>query len=195
MSILQQSALVLNRNWQPIHVTCVQRALTLLFGESVRVVDPDDYQIYSWHDWLLVKPDEDEPAVQAVHFRVKAPEVVVLNDYDQLPRAVVTYSKRNVFKRDRFTCQYCGTQPGRDELTIDHVVPRSLGGMSNWENCVLACLNCNHRKANKTPQQAGMRLRRPPERPTWKPLYASLSVVRESWSKFIVESSRDKAIA
>ena len=65
------------------------------------------------------------------------PEVVTLTEFDRLPSAAVTFSRRNVFKRDRFTCQYCGKQPGGDELTIDHVVPRAQGGESSWTNCVV----------------------------------------------------------
>ena len=78
-----------------------------------------------------------------------------------MPAAAVTFSRRNIFKRDRYVCQYCGSQPGSEELTIDHVVPRSQGGVSSWTNCVLACMTCNKRKADRTPEQAGMMLRQP----------------------------------
>ncbi len=84
----------------------------------------------------------------------------MLDSYDRLPSAAVSFSRRNLFKRDHWTCQYCGLQPGGDELTIDHMVPRSQGGTSTWENCVLACVTCNKRKADRTPQQAGLKLRR-----------------------------------
>jgi len=79
-------------------------------------------------------------------------------------------------------------QPGSEELTLDHVVPRAQGGVSNWENCVLACMACNKRKADRTPEQVSMRLRKRPVRPTWKPLYADHSVRIESWSKFVSEA-------
>ena len=100
----------------------------------------------------------------------------------------MTFSRRNIFKRDHYVCQYCGNQPGTDELSIDHVVPRAQGGVSNWTNCVLACMTCNKRKADRTPREAGMRLRKAPVRPTWKPIYARDSVRIESWSKFISET-------
>ena len=93
-----------------------------------------------------------------MRFRLRVPEVVTLTDYDRLPAAAVTFSRRNIFKRDHFTCQYCGAQPGSEELTLDHVVPRAQGGESRWDNCVLACLACNKRKADRTPEQARMRL-------------------------------------
>ena len=187
-TVLQRPTLVLNRNWQPINVATVARALILLWNESARVVDPEDYQLYDWKDWSELVPDGDEPCVQAVTQRIRIPEIVTLSGYDRLPSAAVTFSRRNVFKRDHFTCQYCGQQPGTDELTIDHVAPRAQGGESSWTNCVLACLACNKRKDDRTPEQAGMRLRKAPVRPTWKPLYAAYNVRVESWSKFISEA-------
>ena len=158
--VLQRPTLVLNRNWQPVNVATVARALVLLWNESARVVDPADYQLYTWADWSKLRPRDDEPFIQAVRFRLRVPEVVALSGYDRLPVAHVTFSRRNIFKRDHYTCQYCGAQPGSEELTLDHVVPRSQGGVSSWENCVLACMACNKRKADRTPEQARMRLRK-----------------------------------
>ena len=159
---LQRPTLVLNRNWQPVNVATVARALVLLWNESARVVDPGDYQTYTWEDWSKLRLRDGEAFIQAVRFRLRVPEVVTLTGYDRLPTAAVTFSRRNIFKRDHFTCQYCGVQPGSEELTLDHVIPRSQGGESRWENCVLACLACNKRKDNRTPQQARMRLRNKP---------------------------------
>ena len=121
------------------------------------MVDPNDYQLYTWADWSRLGPREGEQFIQAVRLRLRVPEVVALTGYDRLPMGAVTFSRRNVFKRDHYTCQYCGAQPGSEELTIDHVLPRSQGGMSSWENCVLACMACNKRKADRTPEQARMR--------------------------------------
>ena len=186
--ILERPTLVLNRNWQPVNVATVERALTMLWNESARVVDPSDFRLYSWADWSQLRPTEGELFIQAVRQRLRVPEVITLTGYDRLPTAAVTFSRRNVFKRDHYTCQYCNVQPGTEELSIDHVLPRSQGGTSTWENCVLACVACNKRKADRTPQQAGMQLRRPPVRPTWKPLYAAHRVRIASWAKFISEA-------
>ena len=216
IKVLQRPTLVLNRNWQAINVATVARALIMLWNESAKVVDPVDYQLYDWHDWSKLVPDLDEPHVQAVRQRFRVPEVVTLTEFDRLPSAAVTFSRRNVFKRDRFTCQYCGRQGrsqfgngdgagqsdsnsggrsrdlrrplGDVELTIDHVVPRAQGGESSWTNCVLACLECNRRKADRTPEQAQVRLRKQPVRPTWKPLYSEHAARMESWSKFISQA-------
>jgi 5-methylcytosine-specific restriction endonuclease McrA len=185
---LQRPTLVLNRNWQPVNVATVARALVLLWNESARVVDPADYQLYTWDDWSKLRPRGDEPFIRAVRFRLRIPEVVALRGYDRVPVATVTFSRRNIFKRDHNTCQYCGVQPGSDELTIDHIVPRAQGGVSSWENCVLACVTCNKRKADRTPEQARMRFRRQPVRPTWKPLYAEHGMRIASWSTFVSEA-------
>jgi 5-methylcytosine-specific restriction endonuclease McrA len=186
--VLQRPALVLNRNWQPVRVATVARALVMLWNETARVVDPEDFQLYAWADWSRLRPRAEEPFVQAVRFRLRVPEVITLVGYDRLPLAAVTFSRRNVFKRDHYTCQYCGAQPGGEELTIDHVLPRSQGGVSSWENCVLACMGCNKRKADRTPEQAGLKLRHKPIRPAWKPLYADHCVRIASWSKFVSEA-------
>ena len=116
---------------------------------------------------------------------MRVPEVVCLSRYDRLPGTAVTFSRRNVAKRDHHTCQYCGAQPGWEQVTIDHVVPRSQGGASSWTNCVAACVACNARKADRTPEQAGMRLRSHPARPEWKPLYAAHNVRIPSWTRFL----------
>ena len=187
-SVLQRPTLVLNRNWQPVNVATVARALVLLWNESARVVDPADYQTFDWNDWSKLRPAGGDVFVQAIRFRIRVPEVITLSEYDRLPTASVTFSRRNIFKRDKFVCQYCSDQPGTEALTIDHVVPRAQGGESRWGNCVLACIGCNHRKADRTPQQAGMKLRREPVQPKWKPLYAAHDMRIESWSKFISEA-------
>jgi 5-methylcytosine-specific restriction endonuclease McrA len=186
--ILERPTLVLNRNWQPVNVATVSRALVMLWNESARVVDPQDYQLYTWDDWSQMKPGEGELFIRTIRMRLRVPEVIALTEYDRLPAAVVSFSRRNIFKRDHFACQYCGVQPGSEDLTIDHVVPRAQGGTSTWENCVLACVACNKRKADRTPTQAGMRLHKQPARPNWKPVYASPDVRIASWSKFISEA-------
>lgn len=125
------------------------------------------------------------PCVRAVHRSLRVPEVICLAHYDRLPGSAVTFSRRNVAKRDHHTCQYCGSQPGAEAITIDHVVPRSQGGVSNWTNCVASCVRCNALKADRTPEQVGMKLRRHPVRPEWKPLYAAHGVRVESWARFL----------
>lgn len=188
MAVLNRPTLVLNRSWQPVGVASVARTLVLLWNDTARVVDPQDYQLYSWADWSALRPAGDEPFIQTVRLRLRVPEVVVLTHYNRLPRNSVPFSRRNIYQRDHNTCQYCADQPGTRELTIDHVIPRSHGGTTSWENCVLACVTCNSRKANRTPAQAKMPLRRLPAKPSWRPVYASHEVRIESWSRFLSEA-------
>lgn len=187
-AMLMRPTLVLNRSWQPVGVATVARSLTLVAGDRAQIVDPADFRQYTWADWARLLPQEDEPFIQSVKFRLRVPEVITLAAYDRVPKNVVTFSRRNLYRRDQYTCQYCGAQPGSEELTIDHVQPRSRGGTSTWENCVLACLECNQRKANRTPREASMPLHKCPLRPTWTPLYARHTVRVESWSKFLSEA-------
>ena len=187
-AVLDRPTLVLNRNWQPVGVATVARALVKLWNDTARVVDPADYQQYTWADWVQMRPADGDLFIQTRRFRLRVPEVVTLTNYDRVPANAVTFSRRNIFKRDRFACQYCRRQPGSEELTIDHVLPRAQGGVSSWENCVLACVDCNTRKADRTPAQARMTLRKQPHRPLWKPLYSTRGVRIDSWSRFLSEA-------
>lgn len=187
-AVLSRPTLVLNRNWQPVGVASVARSLTLVAAERARIVDPNDFQQHTWQDWSQLIPPDGEPFVQAVRFRLRIPEIIALTDYDRVPTSIVTFSRRNLFKRDRLMCQYCGVRPGTEELTIDHVLPKSRGGASTWENCVLACIDCNGRKANRTPEEARMPLLKTPVRPKWAPLFARHDTRIASWSKFVSEA-------
>ncbi len=103
-NVLQRPTLVLNRNWQPVNVATVARALVLLWTKAARVVDVADYQTFSWNDWSKLRPSEGEDFVQAISMRLRVPEVIALSSYDRQPASAVTFSRRNVFKRDRFVC-------------------------------------------------------------------------------------------
>ena len=186
-AVLNRPALVLNRNWQPVGVATVAKALTKVWNNMARIIDPADYQQYTWDDWSQLTADGDL-FIQTRRSRLRVPEVVTLTQYDRIPTNHVTFSRRNVFRRDAFTCQYCGVRPGSHELTIDHVTPRAQGGTSTWANCVLACVSCNARKADRTPEQARMPLRSQPVRPLWRPLYSARGVRIESWVRFVSES-------
>ena len=105
-----------------------------------------------------------------------------------MPRLQVAFSRRNLYRRDDHRCQYCGRRGKSGDLSIDHVLPRSRGGMSSWENCVLACVACNHRKADRLPEEIGWQLLKKPIEPTWAPTFeAPVGRVRISWEKFISE--------
>jgi len=182
MSVLDNKTLVLNRTWHPIHIATVRDAIILLFKGAARAVCPETYQTYDFDDWLAVPPN-GHGAVHSRHLTISAPHVIVLLAYDKVP-TVSTFSKRNVFKRDKHTCQYCGKQTRA--LTIDHVTPRSRGGQSNWLNVVAACEDCNKRKADKSPEEAGMRLMCKPYKPNLNisALLQRQASVDPIWAKF-----------
>jgi 5-methylcytosine-specific restriction endonuclease McrA len=184
--MLSEPALVLNRNWYPIGTTTVRDAICMVYREAAKALDPHDCSVHDFDSWASLRVAENEPCIRTVRLRLRVPEIIVLNTYDSLPRRRVPFSRRNIYKRDGYRCQYCGARPPIAELTIDHVVPRSLGGHSSWGNCALACLRCNRRKAHRTPFEAGMHLLREPGEPTWSP-YVSIPLVkrRASWEQFV----------
>jgi len=163
-------SLVLNRSYLPVHVTTVRRAFSLLYRGVARAVD-ENYRTFDFADWTTVSALDSE-AVGLVSGLVRVPRVILLVSFDRVPRREVRFSRHNIFMRDGSACQYCGERKSRSELNLDHVIPRSRGGMTTWENIVCACLECNRLKGGRTPEEAGMRLRRKPRRPAWTPFVA-----------------------
>ncbi len=184
MSVLNRHTLVLNKLWQAINVRTVARALCMVWAENARIVDVDNYAQYTWSDWLTQEPGEE--FIQCIGTRIKIPEVITLVNYSKVPTRNIAFSRRNIFTRDKHTCQYCGKQPGSKELTIDHVLPKSRSGKSTWTNCVLSCVECNFRKADRTPEEAKMRLRKEPKQPIWNPGFHVKRPI-PSWEKFLSE--------
>lgn len=172
------SVLVLNRLYVAVHVIGVRRAFGLLCCELAEVIHIEDgrYANYDFQSWREVcellahakQPDEDW--IRAVHFEIQVPRVIRLLHYDRLPRRGLRLNRHTVFARDGHRCQYCGRRFPSSDLSLDHVIPRSRGGETTWENVVCACLECNVKKGGRTPQEAHMRLVAPPVRPKRSPL-------------------------
>lgn len=189
LKALDRTVLVLNRRWDPIQTTSVKDAIGLVAKGSAFVIDPatfDRHDLISWGEVSKAMKVVGDGLIRSQHLAIVPPEVVVLTEYEGRGERSVVFSRKNIFKRDRYTCQYCGKQPGPEELTIDHVIPRSRGGTSTWENCLLACVECNKRKADKTLEQAGMTPRKIPKKPSWKTLaQVHPKARRESWEQFL----------
>jgi 5-methylcytosine-specific restriction endonuclease McrA len=172
-SILNQHVLVLNRLWQAVNVCTVERALSLLFMGHAQVVDPGDgeFNTYNFNQWRDFSDDATggEDFVHSISIRIRIPRIILLLFFDRMPNKEVKFTRQNVFERDKNTCQYCGKKFDRNELNIDHVVPRQHGGLTTWTNVVCSCIGCNSRKANRTPEQAHMHLVRKPKKPRWRP--------------------------
>lgn len=181
--VIDQPVLVLNKNWQPIAVFDVATALTTVIRDMGQALDTTTYQLHDFGSWSEVEA-QDLVRVPTPSGGVPAPEVIVLQEYNQLPARGISFSRRNLYRRDGGACQYCGVK--HETLTIDHVLPRSRGGPTSWENCVAACGPCNHRKADRTPEEAGLTLRSVPKRPSWQPTFTvPKDRVRPSWAPFL----------
>jgi 5-methylcytosine-specific restriction endonuclease McrA len=163
--------LLLNSTYEPLKVISWQRAITLMWLGKVEVIRSYDRE------------------VRAVTFKVSMPSVVRLLRFVRRKRPQISFSRRNLFARDRNICQYCGKDHETPELTYDHVLPRSQGGKTDWLNIVTCCVGCNRKKGGRTPQQAGMRLLREPKRPDRLPGVMTVTVgVRnapDSWRDFL----------
>ena len=186
------SVLILNRKFQPINVTNVYRGLTMLYLGVARAVD-EQYRVYDFQSWSDVGVTNEEESIGLVSRRIRIPWVLALSAYEKLPRLRVRFSRLNIYARDENTCQYCGKHFPRVDLNLDHVLPRSQGGKTCWENVVCSCIECNLRKGGRTPVQANMRLLREPLRPRWTPFIRGgyKEPLRKAWLPFmsLVEAS------
>ncbi len=188
--MLSSPVLVLNNNYTPVTVTSVRRAFVMLYCGVAKAVglNYETYDFESWQEISLLKERLDgKEVIRTVSKAIRIPRVILLVRYDRMPKRVVKFNRINIFRRDKNTCQYCGVEYDRSELTLDHVVPRSMGGKTEWENIVCCCSKCNVKKGGRTPEAAGMKLTAKPKKPRWNPL-ANLSVhtVRyREWEPFL----------
>ncbi|MCG3179707.1 MAG: hypothetical protein BIFFINMI_02048 [Phycisphaerae bacterium] len=194
-STLNAHVLVLNKHYMALRAVNVRRAFSLLFRDLAEVVSIEDgsYATYNISTWMELseyrakfEPDGHD-WVRTVRFQIAVPRVIRLLFYDRLPRQEVKFNRRNIFARDENRCQYCGKRFPTSELSLDHVVPRSQGGASTWENIVCACLTCNIRKGGRTPQQAHLKLVRHPVKPKRSPML-SVRLGQDryaSWKQFL----------
>jgi 5-methylcytosine-specific restriction endonuclease McrA len=183
----ERKVLVLNKSWAPMRTETLEKALTKVCKGVARIINPEDYQAMTWEDWSKLKPLGDE-GIRTANMVFRIPEVILLNEYNKLPMPRKTFCRRQLYRRDDYRCQYCGDRPGTSELNVDHVIPRAQGGQTTWENCVIACVACNSYKANRTPEQAGMKLLSQPTRPGYKQLRQEEFVQIDSWRSFLSEA-------
>lgn len=195
--LLGSSVLVLNRFYLALHVVSARRAFAMLYREAAEVIDVEDgrfanYDFASWCEFSSLRgelglPGQNDDWVRAVNFSILVPRVIRLVAFDRKPRQTLRFSRKNLFARDGNRCQYCGnTYPG-NQLSIDHVIPRSRGGGTSWENVVCACVKCNTRKGGRTPQEARMKLLTAPVRPKQNPLLTVKlrNPKYQSWRNFL----------
>lgn len=163
--------LVLNATYEPLSIISVKRAVVLLLKEKAELIEAAQAKLRS-ENFSLPRP----LVIRLVYF-VKIPH-----------RISLPVTRRGILARDHYTCQYCGVMPSRKDLTIDHVLPRSRGGKTTWENVVAACDKCNGRKGSRTPIEANMTLLSLPRRPRYIAIAALANVeAREAWGKYMWE--------
>jgi 5-methylcytosine-specific restriction endonuclease McrA len=161
--------LVLNATYEPLSIVSVKRAIILLLKEKAELIEAA------------------EAVLHAESFTIPKPLVIRLVYYVKIPPLIsLPVTRRTVLARDHYTCQYCGLIPPRQELTLDHVLPRSRGGNTTWDNVVTACIKCNGRKGSRTPAEANMTLITEPKRPRYIAIVALTSVeARQAWNKYM----------
>jgi 5-methylcytosine-specific restriction endonuclease McrA len=161
--------LLLNQSYEPVNAISWKRAICLVMLGKAETIE------------------EYEKEVRSARSSFKVPAVVRLVSSFRRHRKRVKFSKQHVFARDRFKCQYCGQRKSVDELTQDHVLPRSRGGKTEWTNIVTACKPCNAEKMDRTPDESGMHPINPPQKPDWVPVFAiKISHdMPEQWKNFV----------
>ncbi len=187
MTVLDSSVLVLNRLYQPVNITTVRRAFTLLYQGTAKAIDRE-FQTFDFESWSALSAEvHDRDVIQTVSNIIRIPRVIILQVYDRFPRLHVRFSRQNIYLRDRLTCQYCARRFVRSDLNLDHVVPRSRGGRTTWDNVVCSCISCNLKKGNRMPSEAGMRLLKAPVRPRWSPFEKGTEggLAYEDWRPFL----------
>lgn len=142
---INRACLVLNQNYEPLSITHVKRAFCLIYLGKAEIVESYDFKIHS------------------ISAEFVAPSVLRLLYFVHVRRPTLPLTKRNILKRDKYTCQYCGVKGV--PMTTDHVIPKKLGGKDRWENLVCACIKCNNQKGDRTPEQVRMKLLQRPRRP------------------------------
>lgn len=191
---LNSSVLVLNRLYMAIRVIPARRAFGMLCRDLAEVIHIDDgnylgYDFASWTELSEYREEFDEHFdwVNTVRMQIAVPKIIRLFGYDRVPAQTVKLNRRNIYARDHNRCQYCNKRFPTSELTLDHVVPRRLGGGSSWENLVCACVACNSKKGGRTPKQASMALATKPVRPSRNPVI-SMRLGQDkyaSWQTFL----------
>ena len=196
--VLNEQVLVLNRFYTAIRVINARRAFTMLCKPVAEIISVEDgqyitYDLESWTEIAELQRQFEPDAhawVRTPQLQIAVPKIIRLFGYDRLPRQEVKLNRRNLYARDGNHCQYCGKTFPTRELTIDHVVPRVLGGNHSWANLVCACVRCNARKGGRTPSQANMWLIRKPVKPRRNPaITLRLGEARyRSWKAFLDEA-------
>lgn len=182
-SALKEHVLVLNASWMPICVTTVRQALIMVYKKNASVVCPHTYELYNFDTWII-QPSNGQSYVRTATHKIKIPSTIKLTTYSKIPPRTIPFTRRNLLKRDDATCQYCGESPRKSKLSVDHIIPRSRGGHTNWSNCVIACKKCNARKGSRMLYETNMKLIRKPFAPRFGKFFPGVNF-NPHWKRFL----------
>jgi len=169
-SILSSSVLVLNKFYTALRVISARRAFVFLVKDSAEVVHKNNgrFENYRFDHWIEESRNNGREFTDYIHtpsLQIMVPRVIRLLEYGKLPRRELKFNRKNIMMRDNYQCQYCGKKYALSAMTIDHIVPRSRGGITEWTNAVTCCNKCNTKKGGRLPQEAGMKLIAKPQAP------------------------------
>ncbi len=186
---MDTSVLVLNSLYQAVQITGTHRAFRLFYAGRARALSAD-FTPYDFDNWCDLPVGIDDDVIRTPSRRIRIPRVIQLAYYDRVPHREVRFTRRNIFFRDRNRCQYCGKVFAQRDLNLDHVVPLSRGGRSEWTNVVTACVPCNSRKGSRSPEEAALKLFRRPKKPAGHPILRSgwIQSFHEEWRTFLDEA-------
>ncbi len=201
MNVLEEKVLVLNRLWQAINVCSARRAICFLYTGHAKAVESrnGNYELYNFPKWLEYSQNNffsgntsneesrNNGFIHSVSYLLKKPNIIILSFYLGYPNLRIKLSRENIYKRDKYTCQYCGRKLDPKKLNIDHILPRHRGGKTTWSNVVSCCFDCNLKKGGKILSETDMKLLQKPRAPLRYPLQ-NLHIETQghkSWTHFI----------
>jgi len=189
--------LVLNRNWQAVNTTTPAHAFCQMSSGNAMALDieGDERMLpVAWEEWVSLPVRDTDWSVGIVRGQLRVPRVILAINYTKVPMRHPKFSYQAIRDRDEGRCQYTGKKLSKDEGNIDHVVPRSKGGKTSWNNCVLSCKKVNNKKGDRTPNEAGLRLVKSPDSPKVLPMTLFLRNVHDipEWEPFLIKKAAER---
>ena len=191
-SLHANTVLVLNKSWQAIGVKSPAEALSMMFCDSatgLHISSKEDMIPLAWGNWINLPITQKDQYIFTSKKQIKIPKVIILSHYNEVPKRRPKFTTKNLWERDKFTCQYTGKKLSMKEGNIDHIIPKSRGGKTNWTNCVISHKDINFQKGNKTPSEAGLKLISQPKEPIPRPttLYIKNIFKIDEWNYFLYD--------
>jgi 5-methylcytosine-specific restriction endonuclease McrA len=193
-SLNKDIVLVLNKHWQAINISTPADALSMMYANTATGLDirgKEDMVPLTWKEWVNLTSSDDDHFVKTIQGNIKIPKIIILCRYDKVPKKRPKITRKGIWIRDQGICQYTGKKINQNEGNIDHVIPKSRGGATDWTNCVLAHKKVNAKKADKTPEEAGLKLIRQPFVPKELPIsfYLTNKYNIQEWEMFLNSKS------